>query len=641
MKMRRGLSISLLLVLLGPIWVSAGLAEGAYQAPADLGELAPAEKWVLEQVAAGRVADLQEKFGASEAGRRLRGRFLEALLTGEFRGLKVHRSGIYISRTVFPDPVSLEFATVPYPVFLTACRFRGPVNGANSHFQTALALKQAVFEQAANFYRLKVEADAYFGEAVFEGPVSFGGAVIGGQFTLAGTRFGRSEANFNGLEVKQSASLKNAVFEGPVDFAGAAVGAEFNAAGARFANPEGMATFNGLKVARSTSFMNAAFAGPADFGNLEAGGDLILDGAHFDSPSQGVSFSGMKVAQQASLDGAVFKGPVDFTRAGVGGLLVVHQTRFENTGAPVKFFGLKVEQHAFFMDTQFLGGVSWLGAQFRHLMLTGEAGKPPGYPEVNLDGALVEYTLVLGDVQIGALQATRLQVKGPVIFKNVRIHDKADLRDSNFYSLKLLNVTWPPQSEEVWLEGLTYQSVSAGEGPQDWLKLLAWLNRSRFDSRNYSQLEAFFRHGGYQDRADEVYIEGKRRETLQQWWRPDKLATLIFWDGLAGYGRKPSRTVWISLVIVLVGIFFFDHRNFDPGFVGGWKWLLNGSRGKRAMVRFFLSLDEFLPGVDLGLAKLWQMNRVNFPTLMYYHFHKICGWILIPIGLAAVYTQFK
>jgi hypothetical protein len=59
------------------------------------------------------------------------------------------------------------------------------------------------------------------------------------------------------------------------------------------------------------------------------------------------------------------------------------------------------------------------------------------------------------------------------------------------------------------------------------------------------------------------------------------------------------------------------------------------------LAAFLLSLDEFLPEVDLGLAKLWQLNRISFPTRMYNHFHKIAGWVLIPISLAAVYTQFK
>ena len=234
-----------------------------------------------------------------------------------------------------------------------------------------------------------------------------------------------------------------------------------------------------------------------------------------------------------------------------------------------------------------------------------------------------------------------MQVKGPTILKNLTISRKADLRDSSFYSLKMLNVAWPANPEQVWLEGLTYQSVSAGEGPHDWQKLLAWINHSRFDNRNYQQLEDFFLHGGTKDRADTVYIEGKRREVMQKWWHPYNLATLVFWDGLAGYGKKPARTLWVSLLIVFIGTFVFDHRNFDPGFLGGWTWLLQGNRNKTLVVQFFLSLDEFLPGVDLGLARLWHIEKISFQTLLYYHFHKIAGWILIPVGLAAVLTQFK
>ena len=66
-----------------------------------------------------------------------------------------------------------------------------------------------------------------------------------------------------------------------------------------------------------------------------------------------------------------------------------------------------------------------------------------------------------------------------MIFKNLQIGQKADLRDSSFYSLKMIEVGWPAKPEQIWLEGLSYQSLSAGEGPQDWRKLLAWVNDSR------------------------------------------------------------------------------------------------------------------------------------------------------------------
>jgi hypothetical protein len=631
-----------LILLLAFILLGAAGGPARAQGPG-LERLSQAEKWALEKVSAGEVADLKERFGGEEEPRQLRARFLEVLLTDGFPGFKAHRSGIYLVNAVIPEPLSLEFATVPHAVFLVSCRFQGPVNFAGCEFKKSLSLQKAIFAQSANFNRLKVGLDASLREAVFAGPVNFGGAGIDGQFILAGARFADQshEANFNGCVTGQSISLKNAIFEGPVDFTGSKVGGEFNAAGAQFASADNKAILNGLKVAQSVSFVKAVFRGGVDLGGAEIGGELFADEARFESGDQKVSFNGLKAGPRASFDGTVFKGPVDFTMASVAGMLIVNQARFENPNRVPNFFGLKVDQHAFFSDTVFQGGLSMVGTSFKNLMLAGSTDSALTYKEVNLDGAMVEYSLILGDLHFETLQASRLQVKGPTILKNLKISRKADLRDSSFSSLKMVNVDWPANPEDVWLEGLTYQSVSAGEGPQDWQKLLAWVNHSRFDSRSYRQLEDFFKHGGSQDRADTVYIQGKRREVMQKWWHPYNLATLVFWDGLAGYGKKPARTLWVSLLIVFIGTFVFDPGNFDPSFVGGWTWMLDGNIWRTRMVRFFLSLDEFLPGVDLGLARLWQMSKISYPTLLYYHFHKIAGWILIPIGLAAVFSQFK
>jgi len=626
------------------LWAVAAAAQDAAKlaVPRDLEPLTPAEQYVLESGRAGRVADLQEKFGAGEAGRTLRGRLVEVLLTESIPGFKVHRSGLYLVNAVIAGPVSLEFAVVEPAVFLIGCRFKDPVNCGGSLFKKNLMVKQAVFEQAANFYRLHVGVDAAFEAAVFQGPVTFGGANIEGKLNLAGATFSpqSQEADFNGVTVGQSLSMKKAVFEGGADFTGARIGGEFNAAGARFTGKK-KACFNGMKVGQHASLLQAVFQGPVDFGGAEIGGEFFGDQARFESKEHKVSCNGLKVGPRLSLDGTEFQGPVDFSMASVSGMLILNQARFENREHKPSFFGLKVEQHAFISDTVFQAGVSLVGTQFKNLMLTGEAATPLTYPEVNLDGAQVDYSLIIGDLTVLNLQAARLQVKGPAILKNLKIGQKVDLRDSSLYSLKMINVTWPADPEQVWLEGLTYQALSAGEGPHDWQKLVAWVGHSRFDSRNYSQLADYFKHGGYQDRADEVYIQGQRRQALDQWWRPDHLATLIFWDALAGYGKKPGRTFWLSLIIVLVGTLFFDPQNFDPSFLGGWPWLLNGNIWRTRVVRFFLSLDEFLPGVDLGLARLWQMSKISYPTLLYYHFHKISGWILVPIGLAAIFSQFR
>ncbi len=635
--MRKAIKTTIIFAI---ILLGLGFEPALAQEPV-LGRLTPAEQYVLERSAAGAVADLKEKFGEGEGGRNLRAGFVEALLTGGLPGFKAHRSGIYLVNAIITGPLGLEFAAVEPAIFFIDCRFKDLVNCGGSLFKKNLVIKQSVFEKVANFYRLRVGVDAFFGDTVFQGPADFGGANIEGQFTLAGARFHAQpqEANFNGLTVGQSLSLKNVVFEGGADFTGAKIGGELNAAGVHFAENK-RAMFSGVKAGQKFSIVKAVFQGPVDAGGAEVG-EFYADEARFEAKEPGVSFNALKAGSYLSLVGTMFQGPVDFSMASVAGNLALNQARFENQEKQPKFFGLKVEQYAFIMDTAFRAGVSLVGTQFKHLLLAGDAGAPPSYPEVNLDGAQVDYSLILGDLKVENLQATRLQVKGPAIFKNLKIGRKADLRDSSLYSLKMIDVVWPGQEEQVWLEGLTYQALSAGEGSHDWQKLVGWVGQSRYDSRNYSELEAFFKHGGYKDRADEVYIQGQRRQALEQWWRPDHLATLIFWDGMAGYGRKPGRTFWLSLIIVLVGTLFFDHRNFDPSFVGGWTWLLNGDIWRARVVRFFLSLDEFLPGVDLGLARLWQMSKISYPTLLYYHFHKISGWILVPIGLAAVFSQFK
>ena len=59
------------------------------------------------------------------------------------------------------------------------------------------------------------------------------------------------------------------------------------------------------------------------------------------------------------------------------------------------------------------------------------------------------------------------------------------------------------------------------------------------------------------------------------------------------------------------------------------------------MVRLLISIDLFLPAVDLGLAKELQISNLKFSQLLYFHVHKVAGWILILIGLAAITTKLK
>ena len=138
---------------------------------------------------------------------------------------------------------------------------------------------------------------------------------------------------------------------------------------------------------------------------------------------------------------------MNFSNGSISGSLYVHEARFENKEQPPKFYGLKVDNFASFMATVFQGGVSMIGASFKNLMFTGSAEPSLTYPMVNLDGAVVDYSLIIGDLNLDTLQATRLQVKGPTVLKKVKVSRKADLRDSSLYSLKMIDVTWPAKPE--------------------------------------------------------------------------------------------------------------------------------------------------------------------------------------------------
>ncbi len=366
-----------------------------------------------------------------------------------------------------------------------------------------------------------------------------------------------------------------------------------------------------------------------------------MDGARFASDSQVADFNNLKVSQHAFFRGSVFQGPASFTGASIGGELALLRAQFLLPSQPVSLKDVQVGATAYFWDSTWAGGLDLSGARLHKVVLGFPAERVGTIASLKLENAVVDRVLSLENLQIGRLEARKLAVKDGAEFTKVTILDGADLRDSSFSALNFQDTTWPQKPEGLWLEGLTYQSLGAGADREEWQTLLAWVEQSRYDTRNYGQLETYFKQGGYKDRADEVYIKGQRREILKQWWRPGNLATLIFWDLLAGYGRKPGRTVWISMSIVLVGMLVFGEKNFDPTFIGNWSWLREGGHGRSWVFRFFVSLDQFLPGIDLGLAKLWQLSQISYGELVYYHFHKLAGWILIPIGLAAIYSQFR
>jgi hypothetical protein len=131
----------------------------------------------------------------------------------------------------------------------------------------------------------------------------------------------------------------------------------------------------------------------------------------------------------------------------------------------------------------------------------------------------------------------------------------------------------------------------------------------------------------------------QKEVALLSWWK--KWPTRIFWGGLAGYGRKPYLSIpWIVLIVALGALAF--PLTFDGKTLESHLWLTQMAKSYPSTMKLILSLDRFLPGVDLGVAKYWA-PPVNFWFLawIYWYMQKLLGWVLVPIALAAIYTRIK
>lgn len=653
----------------------------------DPGPLSASERWILQKVGAGEVADLKGHFGEAERLRQVRAGFLVKLLTGGFPGVKIPYQGVRISQAIITGPLNMENAEVEPWLEMLDCRFLGEINLRDCFFKKGLTLSrchctgrvemqrlrvalslnlsESVFqgpldlwraqisgllnadgirledrERAGNFEAMTVGQAGYFNQAVFLGPVTLVGCKVGEVAQFMGTAFG-GPLNAFGAQVGSQLAMVKAQFAGPADFGYVGVGSQLIAEEAQFQHSQALVNFNGLRVVHSASWRGAFFAGPVNFVSASIGSEFQLDGARFASDNQVADFNNLKVSQHAFFRGTVFQGPVNFTGASIGGELALIKAHFLLSSQPVSMKEMQVGATAYFWNSTWAGGLDLAGSRLHKVVLGFPPERVGEISTLKLENVVIDRTLSLENLKIGRLEARKLAVKDGAELTGVTILDAADLRDSAFSSLNFHHTIWPRQPESLWLEGVTYQNVGTGPDREDWQALLAWVEQGRYDTRNYGLLETFFKQGGYKDRADEVYIQGQRREVAQQWWRPGNLATLIFWDLLAGYGRKPARTFWVSLGIVLVGMLVFGEKNFDPIFIGNWNWLREGGHERTWVFRFFVSLDQFLPGIDLGLAKLWNLSQISYWELVYYHFHKLAGWILIPIGLAALYSQFR
>ena len=601
-------------------------------------------------------------------------------------------------------------------VLLGRAHFQGPTIFRWARVKGNLLVNAAEFHNATIFdgNSLQVEGSFFIRKALFQVPVDLVGATIGLNLEGDGVRFlaSKGEVNCNGLKAGKNIFLRRAEFRGPVDCGAVRVGENLELKEARFANYP--VNFNGVKIQNSLKLNSADFLGPVNFSAAQIGYNFEAKSVRFGSRKKSffnslqvgrslfldlsgpgkrpTSFAGPAVFQFISvgvnlyLDDAEFQDRADFFRAAIANELRVTGTKFK-AAKPVIFEGMQAG-YAYFRDNSFQTDVDLANGVFTDLSIAGAPAKgasqsdPAGQRSIDrlmLNNTSVKRNLTLSQLTMQSLQADFLEVKGAATFKNVRFLGQVNLTSAGFQTLRLINPQWPHRRDQVsnvWLDRVTYATITSTDEllkkqeiiDEDHQQLLQWFETFRFNIENYVQLENYARHAGYSDWADEVYIAGKRREWRQESFSLSKIVTWLFWDKMAGFGRKPFWVLGWAVFFVFLGAIIFDPSYVEePNALEKWDWareileispmeaiksflrcifIKPDHRKFYMFLRYFfglklgLSLDIFIPTENPVLVHRWDRYAIPNWMRVYYYIHRALGMALVPIAAAAFFIHF-
>jgi hypothetical protein len=639
---------------------------------------------------------------------KIRSNFLEKLIIEGFADIKSDRFSFLIANAIITGDLNFSDAEINNSVFLIGCVIDESANFRDAFFKKHLFLNKVSFMKQADFHRLKVGGNLFLKKSEFYDVTDFGGLNIERDFNADEVKFLLSDQKivFTGMEVGRNVFLSKAVFYGETDFLYSKIGGLFKADGTKFFNTGIAANLNSIKIGRETFFRGAEFYGSTDFGGAIIGGQFSVEDARFYNKEKKINFNNMKIAKSAFFRKTEFKGPVDFGGIEIGGEMGLEEATFMNIAI---FNSMMIRGHLYLRESSFLNDVNFVSSYvygdfnakfakfkganktlFNSIMIgkntffdDSEFFGPVDFMHARFNGLLTIQKAIFQSSK--PVNFNNAKVKGSAFFNGSKFNGELDLRFCDFSTLEFVDVNY----KNINLEGMTYSDIYAGK---DYKNLLTLLDGSPYHAQPYKMLESFLDGQGHKEKADEVFIRGKRRELNQsKWWNPGRMATLIFWDWLAGYGRKPGRTLWVGLVLFGLGIYFFtppnlreDHwlaqtsfykaaiavtlpaengpgpqatdptkKDDGPMMTGksdsstflepGGKVSINGYWDNLAL-RGIISIDRLLPSwVDLGFARAWEPKEKGISrwTLFYWNFHRVCGWILVVVGLAALGTRFK
>lgn len=549
-------------------------------------------------------------------------------------------------------PVDLNTLTVGRNLFISSTHILGPVNfiGLTTGGDVDARGLELLNPGPALLERMYVGGNADFSGARLLGPTSFADSKVKGDMRLDYAFFLSTPGlvNLNSVDVERNLSMFSAWVSPTITMASARIGDRFNASGSQFRSATGEANFNGLTVGSQATFSGTFFYGPINFVKADIGAGLLIRSALMNNISATVTFNGMRTGDALFIHSSRINSNLDLTYTRIGGNLEVFNNAF---GGPVDLRNAIVERKLWLAGSVFEGSVIATDARMQEFLLHPTAAATPTISLLDLSRADVQSQLRIEHATLGQLNAEFLKVGGPALISGGAITGLLNLESASFSNIDLVDVSLPAGSRRGWLDtsmhrlrmitgalpprtepdvnlsGMTYDGIGMGDDPGAWRRLIALADSADYNAQVYRSLETFFRDEGYADRADEAYIAQKRRERYEAYGRDVAAFTFNeFLEIFVLYGRRPVLALAWSMGFVLFGAVLFRRRD-----------LMRPLReGATYYSPFWYSLGLFLPFVDLKMNSDWEPLPERRFARNYARVHILLGWIIIPIGLAAV-----
>jgi uncharacterized protein YjbI with pentapeptide repeats len=386
----------------------------------------------------------------------------------------------------------------------------------------------------------------------------------------------KGDLDWANLEIPFGVQFDACVFEGPVDFSRARFHRSLTLHDCVFYKPvylKGTHVDDDLEIGSSIFLDEAVFSSGRVLGRLNGQGDYFRKPVSFDQMKIGLS-ADFSDAQFVTLDirEATFHGPVVLENTEIDYALYAQGAKFTGRTNMADFYGLKVSGSAYFDNAAFAGPVNFILAHI--------AG--------NFEARGVEFNNDCDDTDLAVASRHQplhfntdfggMKVDGFVILSRASFAGQISFRNATFQHLHLdgrcaRSLHHTNSVGDLRLEGLSYRRIrsitnetaelTTEQLAQSWENLRDLLrNHAPYSFDIYQNLEQYFQREGQAGLADEVYIEGRcreRKEMLEPSLQTLKQSPLgLFpwlWNWIlyqtVRYGREPERALIYASIIVL------------------------------------------------------------------------------------------